>query len=88
MRMIYTAALSPKENSNGYYARIPDVPGCVTTGRDLPETLTTSKTRSQAACACWKMSASRSPPRVLRRLLRMNPVWYMRSLAWTPSNTA
>lgn len=51
MRMIYTAALSPKENSNGYYARIPDVPGCVTTGRDLPETLDNIQD-ALAGCLC------------------------------------
>lgn len=51
MRMIYTAALTPQENSSGYYARIPDVPGCVTTGRDLPETLDNIQD-ALAGCLC------------------------------------
>lgn len=51
MRMIYTAALTPQENSSGYYARIPDVPGCVTTGCDLPETLDNIQD-ALAGCLC------------------------------------
>lgn len=39
MRMIYTATLTPMEDGTGYYARVPDVPGCVTTGGDLPSAL-------------------------------------------------
>lgn len=89
MRMIYTAALTPQENSSGYYARIPDVPGCVTTGAaTCPKPLTTSRTRSAAVCACWRTSTSHYLLRVPRRLSRMSPAWCMRSLAWILSNTA
>ena len=84
MRMIYTAALTPQENSSGYYARIPDIPGCVTTGRDLPETLD----NIQDALAGWRTSTSHYLLRVPRRLSRMSPAWCMRSLAWILSNTA
>lgn len=36
---IYTAVFQPKENNNGYYARIPDLPGCITTGTDLDDAI-------------------------------------------------
>lgn len=35
MKYIYTASFTPIEDSGGYYARVPDLPGCITTGRDL-----------------------------------------------------
>lgn len=37
--MIYTARIAATEDGEGYAARVPDVPGCVTTGRTLAETL-------------------------------------------------
>ena len=86
MRMIYTAALTPQENSSGYYARIPDVPGCVTTGRDLPETLDNIQD-ALAGCLCV-LEDEHQLLRVPRRLSRMSPAWCMRSLAWILSNTA
>lgn len=38
MRLIYTASVAPKEDG-GYVARVSDLPGCVTTGCTLAETL-------------------------------------------------
>ena len=37
MKGIYCAVFSPKENGNGYYCRVPDLPGCITTGRNEAE---------------------------------------------------
>lgn len=35
MFYIYTAVFTPIEGEKGYYARVPDLPGCITTGKDL-----------------------------------------------------
>lgn len=40
MRYIYTAVISPGENEAGkYYARVPDVPGCITSGWGIDDTI-------------------------------------------------
>lgn len=39
MVYIYTAVFEPKENGNGYYAKVPDIPGCVTSGKNLPDAI-------------------------------------------------
>lgn len=39
MIYLYTAVLTPIEDGSGYYASVPDVPGCVTTGHDLSDTI-------------------------------------------------
>ena len=39
MKYIYTAVFTPGEEGAKIYARIPDLPGCVTTGRDLPDAI-------------------------------------------------
>ena len=35
MKYTYTAVLSPEEDGSGYYCRVPDIAGCVTSGKDL-----------------------------------------------------
>lgn len=35
MVYIYTAVFTPIEGESGYYASVPDLPGCITTGKDL-----------------------------------------------------
>lgn len=35
----YTAVFSPIEDGSGYYCRVPDLPGCITTGRDLADAI-------------------------------------------------
>ena len=37
MNYLYSAVISPIEGSSHYCARMPDLPGCVTTGKDIPE---------------------------------------------------
>jgi predicted RNase H-like HicB family nuclease len=39
MKYIYSAVLTPDQNGAKYYARVPDLPGCVTTGHDLRDTI-------------------------------------------------
>jgi len=39
MRYIYTAVFTPNEDSTKYYARIPDLPGCITTGSSLQDAI-------------------------------------------------
>ena len=39
MLYIYTAIFSPIEDGSGFYAKVPDLPGCITTGRTLSETI-------------------------------------------------
>ena len=39
MQYLYTAVFTPFEDGTGYEARIPDIPHCVTSGRDLPDAL-------------------------------------------------
>ena len=39
MKYLYSAIFSPIEDSTSWSARVPDLPGCVTTGKDIPEAL-------------------------------------------------
>lgn len=39
MQYIYTALFTPIEDGSGYYAKVPDLPGCITTGSSLSDTI-------------------------------------------------
>lgn len=39
MKLVYPAYFSPLENSNGYCVTFPDLPGCVTQGNSLPDSI-------------------------------------------------
>lgn len=39
MKYTYTAVFSPTEDGTEFYARIPDLPGCVTTGTSLEDAI-------------------------------------------------
>ena len=39
MKYTYTSTFTPKENGNGYYCRVPDLPGCITSGRSLEDAI-------------------------------------------------
>ena len=39
MKYIYTAVFSPTEDGTEYYCSVPDLPGCITTARDLPDAI-------------------------------------------------
>ena len=40
MKYIYSAVFTPSEDGAKYYARIPDLPGCITTGSSLQDAIT------------------------------------------------
>lgn len=40
MKYIYTAIFTPNEDGSKFYARVPDLPGCITTGRSLQDAIT------------------------------------------------
>lgn len=37
MDYIYTAVLEPQEAGSGYFARVPDLPGCISSGKTIDE---------------------------------------------------
>lgn len=39
MKYVYTAVFTPNEDNTKIYVRVPDLPGCVTTGRDISDAL-------------------------------------------------
>lgn len=39
MKYIYSAVFTPAEDGSRFYARIPDLPGCITTGKDLQDAI-------------------------------------------------
>ena len=39
MKYIYTALFTPIEDGSGYYAKAPDLPGCITTGNSLSDAI-------------------------------------------------
>ena len=39
MKYTYTAVLSPIEDGSGYYCRVPDISGCVTSGKNLSDAI-------------------------------------------------
>lgn len=39
MKAAYTAILTPRESGSGYFCHVPDLPGCITEGDDLPEAI-------------------------------------------------
>lgn len=39
MLYIYTAIFTPIEDGSGFYAKVPDLPGCITTGQSLADAI-------------------------------------------------
>lgn len=39
MKYIYTALFTSIEDGSGYYAKVPDLPGCITTGNSLSDAI-------------------------------------------------
>lgn len=39
MNYLYSASFTPIEDGSGYYARVPDLPGCITTGSSLSDAI-------------------------------------------------
>ena len=53
MKYLYTAVFTSCEDLSGFYARIPDLPGCVTTGKSLEDAIDQIKD----AASLWLVSA-------------------------------
>lgn len=53
MKYTYTATFTPIEDGSGYYCRVPDLPGCITTGKDLDDALE----MIQDAASIWLVGA-------------------------------
>lgn len=53
MKYIYSAMFTPNEDGTKYYARVPDLPGCVTTGHDLQDAID----QITDAASCWLVVA-------------------------------
>ena len=51
MTYLYSAIFSPIEDGTGYYATVPDIPGCSTSGKDLSEALDLV-TDALSGCLC------------------------------------
>ncbi len=39
MKYIYTATFVPNEDGTKYYCRVPDLPGCITTGNSIDDAI-------------------------------------------------
>ena len=39
MKYIYTATFTPNEDGTKYYCRVPDLPGCITTGDNIDDAI-------------------------------------------------
>ena len=39
MKYIYTATFAPNENGTKYYCRVPDLPGCITSGNSIDDAI-------------------------------------------------
>ncbi len=39
MKYTYTAVITPNDDCSKYYCRVPDLPGCITTGKDLNDAI-------------------------------------------------
>lgn len=39
MKALYTALIFPKEDGSGFYAKVPDIAGCISSGKTIDEAL-------------------------------------------------
>lgn len=53
MKYTYTAVITPDETGSKFYCRVPDLPGCVTTGNTLSDAID----MIQDAASVWLLSA-------------------------------
>ncbi len=58
MKYLYTAIILPIEDGSGYYAKVPDLPGCITTGKDFQDTLA----QITDAASIWLVNAEDDRP--------------------------
>ncbi len=60
MRYTYTAVLTQTESK--YYARVPDIAGCVTTGRDVEDAVTQITDALSGCLVVWEDEGLSIPP--------------------------
>lgn len=53
MRYTYTAVITPNDNCSKYFCRVPDLPGCISTGKNLDEAIDMIKD----AASIWLVGA-------------------------------
>ncbi len=53
MKYTYTAVITPAEDGTEFYCRVPDLPGCITTGADIDDCIDLISD----AMALWLVSA-------------------------------
>ncbi len=53
MKYTYTAVITPGENDAKFYCRVPDLPGCITTGKNLNDAIDMIRD----AASVWLVSA-------------------------------
>ena len=58
MKYIYTAIIIPEEDGSGFFARVPDLPGCITTGKDFNDTIC----QITDAASIWLVDAEEDRP--------------------------
>jgi len=58
LKYLYTAIILPIEDGSGYYAKVPDLPGCITTGKDFQDTLA----QITDAASIWLVNAEDDRP--------------------------
>ncbi|MCC8044616.1 MAG: type II toxin-antitoxin system HicB family antitoxin [Clostridiales bacterium] len=58
MKYIYTAVLIPEEDGSGFFVRIPDLPGCITTGKDFSDAIE----QITDAASIWLVDAEEDHP--------------------------
>ena len=51
MKYTYTALLSPIEDGSGFYCRVPDISGCISSGKNLSDAIAMI-TGAAAGCLC------------------------------------
>ena len=67
MKYLYSAIFTPIEDGSGYYARVPDLPGCITTGSSLEDAIE----QITDAMNVWLVTAEEDPCQSRRLLLRI-----------------
>ena len=81
MKFIYTATFVPNEDATKFYCRVPDLPGCITTGDNLEDAIE----MITDAASGWLVVAEdegNEIPKVTSKRVWDIPRWY---LGWEAS---
>lgn len=75
MKYIYTAIFVPNEGGTKYYCRVPDLPGCITTGSSIDDAI---EMITDAACSIIRIDTLAYRAATDTRAVRKNvslPAW-------------